>query len=40
MRRFAVEQGNYIYKAEQDSSAIYLVKSGSVEMTTLYPGDR
>ena len=37
MRRFAVEQGDYIYKADQDSAAIYLVKTGSVEMTTLYP---
>ena len=37
MRRFAVDQGDYIYQSDDASGSIYLVKSGMVEMTTQYP---
>ena len=37
MRKFAVDKGDYIYRSEEASGSIYLVKSGMIEMTTQYP---
>ena len=37
MRKFAVDKGDYIYRSEEASDSIYLVKSGMIEMTTQYP---
>ncbi len=40
MRRISIPAGDYIYRQNDPSDAIYLVRSGKVELTTLYPEDR
>jgi CRP-like cAMP-binding protein len=37
MRRISIPAGDYIYRQNDPSDAIYLVRSGKVELTTLYP---
>ena len=37
MRRFAVDKGAHIYRRDEASTAIFIVKSGLVELTTQYP---
>jgi len=37
MRRITVPAGDYIYKVEEPSTSVYVVRSGKVELTTPYP---
>lgn len=37
MRRFSVAAGEYVYRADDPSTSVFVVRSGVVELTTLYP---
>lgn len=37
MRRVSVPAGDYVYRVDQPSESIFLVRSGKVELTTPYP---
>ena len=37
MQRFTVPAGEYVYRVDDPSDCIYLVRSGRVDLTTLYP---
>lgn len=37
MRRLRFPSGEYVYRQDDPSDAIFLVRSGKVEMTTVYP---
>jgi CRP/FNR family cyclic AMP-dependent transcriptional regulator len=37
MKRFTVPAGEYVYRVDDPSDCIYLVRSGRVDLTTLYP---
>lgn len=37
MQRFTVPPGDYVYRVDDPSDCIYLVRSGRVDLTTLYP---
>lgn len=37
MRRLSFAPGDYVYRADQASESIYLVRSGHVELITTYP---
>jgi|694.fasta_scaffold74546_3 CRP-like cAMP-binding protein len=37
MQRVTVAAGDYLYKVDDPSDAVYLVRSGKVELTTPYP---
>lgn len=37
MRRFSLSAGEYVYRAEDPSSSVFVVRSGAVELTSLYP---
>lgn len=37
MQRFTVPPGEYVYRVDDPSDCIYLVRSGRVDLTTLYP---
>jgi CRP-like cAMP-binding protein len=37
MRRITVPAGDYIYKVEESSTSVFVVRSGKVELTTPYP---
>lgn len=37
MRRVTLQAGEYVYKVDDPSASIYVVRSGKVELTTPYP---
>lgn len=37
MRRITVPAGDYVYKLDEPSTAVYVIRSGKVELTTPYP---
>ena len=37
MQRVTVEAGEYVYKVDDPSDTVYVVRSGKIELTTLYP---
>lgn len=37
MQRFTVPAGEYVYRVDDPSDCIYLVRSGRVDLTTVYP---
>ena len=37
MRRITVPAGDYIYKVEEPSTCVFVIRSGKVELTTPYP---
>jgi CRP-like cAMP-binding protein len=37
MRRVTLQAGEYVYKVDDPSESVYLVRSGKVELTTPYP---
>lgn len=37
MRRLSLESGQYVYRVDDPSESIFLVRSGKIELTTLYP---
>ncbi|MCP9792984.1 cyclic nucleotide-binding domain-containing protein [Vulcanococcus limneticus] len=37
MRRVTLQAGEYVYKVDDPSTSIYVVRSGKVELTTPYP---
>ncbi|MCP9849907.1 cyclic nucleotide-binding domain-containing protein [Cyanobium sp. Morenito 9A2] len=37
MRRVTLQPGEYVYKVDEPSESIFLVRSGKVELTTPYP---
>ena len=37
MQRFTVEAGDYVYKVDEPSDNVYVVRSGKIELTTPYP---
>lgn len=37
MRRFTVQKGDYVYKVDDASTSVYIIRSGKIELTTPYP---
>ena len=37
MRRITVPAGDYVYKVDEPSTAVFVIRSGKVELTTPYP---
>ena len=37
MRRVSLVAGDYVYRADDPSTSVFVVRSGKVELTTLYP---
>jgi CRP/FNR family transcriptional regulator, cyclic AMP receptor protein len=37
MRRITVQAGDYVYKVDEPSTSVFVIRSGKVELTTPYP---
>ena len=37
MRRFSLSAGEYVYRTDDPSTSVYVIRSGVVDLTTLYP---
>ena len=37
MRRITVPSGDYVYRVDEPSTSLFVVRSGKIELTTPYP---